>query len=141
MKVEIGSVSSGTLRPEDLIPVFADLLEELDTDKTYEDLVAEAREWVDSEDENESSDDIGIELVNELIDALNEFAPLYCYFGAHPDDPADFGFWIDTYAILEGRYDRKLVTVRNLPEHILYENDHGNMTLYRVELQEEWSVV
>jgi hypothetical protein len=102
MKSEIGTIIHGTLRMEDLIPAFADELERLDEEKKYDYLVKEARDFVvssydgemiteddhltfDSEDANWS--------VEELIDALNEFAPDGCYFGAHEGDGSDFGFW------------------------------------------------
>ncbi len=40
--------------------------------------------------------------VEELLDALNDVAPGGCYFGTHPGDGADFGFWsVDEDVIIE----------------------------------------
>ena len=35
------------------------------------------------------------EIVNDLMDALNEYAPDGYYFGAIEGDGSDFGFWQD----------------------------------------------
>lgn len=83
----IGSISHGTLRTEDLLQAFADTLENLDPTDKYFALIREARA-VDPDSETASY------LVNEeLYDALNDLAPEGTYFGAHPGDGSDFGFW------------------------------------------------
>ncbi len=87
-KPEIGTVSHGTLRTEDLIPAFANELERCcDGHSGNLTLVQEAREITDFDSE-EASD-----LCHDLSDALNEYAPEGTYFGAHEGDGSDFGFW------------------------------------------------
>ena len=84
-----------------------------------------------------------------LMDALNEHAPPYCYFGSHVGDGADFGFWISDDAIRDGIHDGDILAVsdeRNaeqstVPEYVLHANDHGNETLHRIKLEEVWSIV
>lgn len=90
-----GSVSSGTMRPEDLIPCFVDTLDSLLRDQPrsfkrgkYRKLIREADAMKDYGDDSYQG------LLDELFDALNEFAPPYAYFGAHPGDGADYGFWL-----------------------------------------------
>jgi hypothetical protein len=41
--------------------------------------------WWDSEDAQE--------LLHDLTDDLNHHAPVNFYFGTHPGDGSDFGFW------------------------------------------------
>ena len=87
---EPGSVSWGTMRPEDLIPKFLDKLEHLDKDR-HDEIVGNyiSIGWPGSHDRLDMSD----YLLEELFDALNEHAPDGHYFGSHPGDGSDYGFW------------------------------------------------
>ena len=100
---EIGSVSSGTMRAEDLIPAFMDMLRAYWPAKAVklESEYANVFAALDDEDNrgkygfnlpDEVAEDAGW-LVEELFDSLDELAPDNCYFGAHPSDGADYGFW------------------------------------------------
>lgn len=144
-KAPLGSVITGTLRPQDLVPAFAGALEQLDGARRYEQLVAECR--------SETLDADGIaDLVDDLTDALGVFAPSYCYFGAHQGDGADFGFWPDWDAINADRRDGSLASGEELPEdgsrvgQYLHISDHGNTELYRWDARDrrwrsEWGIV
>ena len=88
MNGEIGTIIRATHRTEDLIPAFTDELERLDDEGKYKDLIKEARNFQNLSEEEQSF------LLNEqLFDALNDFAPDNAYFGAHPGDGSDFGYW------------------------------------------------
>jgi hypothetical protein len=78
---EIGSVSWGTLRDDDLIAAFTAELYRLDP------------ELADAIVEEHRLDSETCWLLEHLFDALDQFAPEGCYFGAHMGDGADFGFW------------------------------------------------
>jgi hypothetical protein len=145
----IGSISTGTLRAEDLLDSFSRELENLvqcnaddagiAEEDSYMKLITDAHE-VDPESYEAS------ELVDELADALNDFAPAYCYFGAHPGDSADFGFWLDEN--MSDDFDGlKVSDTSEVPAdysgEVLHINDHGNMALYVAEkgvLTEVWAV-
>lgn len=98
---EPGTVSEGTLQTEDLLESFADALEWAVQDNAehwcgrqeqrdgFLNLVENARECDGGEDSPHDPE----ELVEELTEALGYFAPAGYYFGAHPGDGADFGFW------------------------------------------------
>lgn len=83
------SVSSGTLKSEDLIPKFLGVLKTYGKDK-YDKYIKENPEVEDWE--NLDDETMGW-VVDELTDLLNEIAPDGCYFGASEGDGADFGFW------------------------------------------------
>lgn len=83
------SVSSGTLKSDDLIPKFLDVLKTYGKDK-YDKYIKENPEVEDWKNLDEET--MGW-VVDELTDLLNEIAPDGCYFGASEGDEADFGFW------------------------------------------------
>jgi len=130
-KAQIGSISHGTLRTEDLLSAFADELEWLTGPN---DLSKEAQE-INPESEEAS------ELVNDLIDALQELAPPYCYFGAHEGDGADFGFWFFWDAINELPRVADPADVEGLGEDCVFVNDHGNITIYGADGAVIWDCV
>ena len=83
------TVSWGTHRPDDLIPKFMAVLKEYGKE-AYDKYVSEnpeVEDWKMLDDETKGW------VVDELFDLLDGIAPEDCYFGAHPDDGADFGFW------------------------------------------------
>ena len=84
--VEIGTVSHGTLLDRHLVPAFAAVLKRLDA-KHEHSLVLKLA------DKAQATGEYSMDLVAELMDALDTFAPEGCYFGAHWGDGSDFGFW------------------------------------------------
>jgi len=107
--VSLGSISHGTMRECDLIPTFMDELRELDS-KAADRIVAEyGQGFIDR-----CSTDGGLDysltgevdnqgwLLESLFDALDACAPDGSYFGAHPGDGADYGFWeVDEHSLNE----------------------------------------
>jgi len=145
--LEIGSISHGTHRNEDLIPAFLDALEsvnpEHDLVKEWERVIDDATNAASSEEEYHHllwtvwmrSDD-AYHMIENLFDALDEYCPPYCYFGACEGDGANFGVWISWEALDEAtRYDNDVVKINSgdlwpCREEILEVNDHGNATLW-----------
>lgn len=84
----LGSVSHGTMLTEDLIPTFHNVLHDIDSERA-ERLQADIAFTVLGESENVDADDI----LHELFDILDEYAPDGYYFGAHVGDGSDYGFW------------------------------------------------
>ena len=73
------SLSHATLKPDDLIESFTSFLDTYGVKYETGDLrIPDEADW----------------FLNEtLFDLLNEIAPPNHYFGAHPGDGSDFGFW------------------------------------------------
>jgi len=96
------SVSHGTMQERDLIPAFLAELETIDgaanasigEDFRYE-IVKIALEHHNDRDELQDAlqDYLGYFLNETLFGALNEHAGDGLYFGAHPGDGCDYGFW------------------------------------------------
>jgi hypothetical protein len=106
-----GSITRGTLRPEDLIPRFAETLQHL-VESRLKDLIENPPpdfdyQWdacisilkdlgrLDGNLDYDSywEEDGHVDDLKWLNNRLNDFAPAGHYFGAHPGDGSDFGFW------------------------------------------------
>ena len=86
-----GPVSEGTLRPEDLIPVFARKLRNLTHSHATQGLLSDA----DLAQHPEVNAQFIAEVFYDLMDSLNEYAPKGLQFGAHEGDRACFGWWAE----------------------------------------------
>lgn len=90
------SVSHATLNDTDLLRAFSEALVFICPDDRYSGIIDEASVLLAKEEDAWTSDDYANSsyLINEdLFEALNTFAPEGFYFGAHPGDGSDFGFW------------------------------------------------
>ena len=74
------TIIRATLRPEDLIPTFVELLLEVNPWAVLETALIWGRMFTH-------------EVVDILMVSLDEVAPEGFYFGAHPGDGSDFGYW------------------------------------------------
>ena len=97
--MEPGSISHGTMRNEDVLPKLMSALFKEDPQKARqiwqenpEFLEAlcdkecgKDNSWWESEDANYIAD--------ELFDVMNDYAPEGHYFGSHPGDGSDYGYW------------------------------------------------
>jgi len=81
---QLGSISTGTRLPEDLLPAFGSAADALGFDPR-----------IDTQSRSLE------EVIEYLIEILNGYCPSFVYFGAHPDDDANFGFWLDVDAIIK----------------------------------------
>ena len=115
--IQPGTVSAGTLCSEDLIQSFSDELAPLVADKqkdlrllsplggsssyhawtqvqTHGRLLREASGVLDAAmEEDPDAAELMSEIVSDLIDALNSYAPAGMHFGSIEGDGADFGWW------------------------------------------------
>lgn len=91
----IGSISTGTMRTEDLIKTFSNELRRLQDEGfgTHSDLLARCDQYLRISEPTDAEQEMGADLLDYLFDALDEYAPEGCYFGAHEGDGADYGFW------------------------------------------------
>jgi len=83
-----------------------------------------------------------------LFYSLNEYAAPYFYFGSHPGDGSDYGFWLSED--MENEFDGlKVEDLSEVPKdyagEVIVINDHGNMSLYHKartqKPREIWAVV
>jgi len=104
------TLSEATMLSEDLVPSFMDFLENVAEECEIQEDVTLLSAEVDKlelgentgygtyyKDQEEAS-----WLLNEQIwDLLNDIAPDFTYFGAHPGDGACYGFWVSDEALAE----------------------------------------
>lgn len=144
---QLGSISTGTLKIDDLLEATATTLNNLGSTVT-----TDTHTW-------EYDDEM---LLSIYMEALNELCPPFVYFGTHPGDGADFGFWPDMNRLDEELYNQTgaphldKVPSYCLPMHqdypygeielkddnvIVQLSDHGNVTVMDMERNVIWSVV
>jgi hypothetical protein len=143
------------MREEDLIPDFCWELKQhaqwskyvaYKTRKEHLALVREIEKNAGQEGADFESDTAHEDL-DALFDALGEYAGPYFYFGAHPGDGADYGFWLSE--MWEEDFDGlKVSDLSEIPAkyrgEVLVVNDHGNCTLYVKTcraMREVWAIV
>lgn len=104
--IQEGTVIHGTHRPEDLIPALMEELErvapitaKLTREGTYAEEIAECLtlqergEDLPWEAKRGEHGEWFSECIDTLIDRLDYNAPQGMYFGTHPGDGSDFGWW------------------------------------------------
>ena len=132
---QLGSISTGTLRTEDLIPAFRAALEATGNQGA----LALHEAPVDERDE-----------LATLEIALQEACPPFIYFGTLEDDGADFGFWPDMDRLNEElQWERDHYPDDSVPDELTLDDDgvivqvsdHGNVTVMDMERNVLWSVV
>jgi hypothetical protein len=145
-----GSVSSGTLRSEDLLNALHSELEwQVQRNGAFlacpenfplrdrcAKLLGEASDAFgeDGETLTEEGEEHASEIISDLCDCLSEFAPSYGYFGAHEGDGACFGYWVNVENVKE---QVAFVSSKRQPEPAadfrgewLEVNERGNCTLF-----------
>jgi len=93
----LGTISHGTLRTQDLLRTFADELERLNPFNSLRRCI-EARRLADELDAGDYPDaallDDSGDALDALIDELDRIAGMHgAYFGTSEGDGSDFGFW------------------------------------------------
>jgi len=155
---QIGSISHGTLRTQDLLPAFLETLTALggEIPKDLE-CTSHIEYWnwpsldttaCDDDDEFWVSEEASWDM-EALTDALQTLCPPFVYFGTLEGDGADFGFWVDRDAIQEAIDPTScLVSINANGDYVLEEDgvivqvsDHGNVTVMDLERNVIWSVV
>ena len=146
---QLGSISTGTLRPEDLIPAFNNALTQIhdghycDIDEMMNDEAGNAAEF----GKQPSNDELQRRVVARLMDELQDACPPFVYFGTHEGDGADFGFWPDMDRLEEEMRsttsDFQADNCWTLADDgvIVNVSDHGNVTVMDMERNVIWSVV
>jgi hypothetical protein len=157
---QIGSISTGTLRPEDLLPVFIEALTalggtlpadiECGTHLEYTNLPSYDKVGVIDDDDGFWRSEEAQWDVDALTDALQSRCPPFVYFGTLPGDGADFGFWPDMDRLDEAlRWERDHYPDDSVPDELTLDDDgvivqisdHGNVTVMDMERNVLWDCV
>ena len=149
----IGTVIHGTMRPQDLLPAWLDVVKTHHPGEHSRIMADIPAECFDNDDHCFWDDDECSWILNEdLFDVLNGLALPLCYFGCTEGDGSDYGFWPAWDAIEEEIYDGSILKVSDLSEvpedyigQIVIVNDHFNTTLGFMreggKFDECWAVV
>ena len=113
------SISHGTMRSEHLIPEFLGVLKIYAPEK-YDAYVKANPEVLDLDGLDDET--LGY-IVEELFDALNDIAPEGTYFGAHPGDGSDYGFW----EVEPDESKNKKTTEANTHSYVFFGPNYDNI--------------
>lgn len=153
----LGSISTGTLNPDDLVPIFLDHCDMVRLTRDERKTVREIRKRDDQEYDchcgslspgrcscQEQWQEDRAEDLAALYDILDSHAKPYTYFGSIDGDGADIGFWISmdslNEAIREGKQVGKGEYVIDDGAYRVQINDRGNITLFHGG-REVWGAV
>jgi hypothetical protein len=148
---QLGSISTGTLRPEDLLKAFLPYLNKENEHAQEAQAVLEriaTDTWPPGIDNLEQylTEFNTSELLDIIMDELQELCPPFVCFGTLEGDGADFGFWVDWDRLNEAMQNIGMASESD--EEILKEDnvivqvsDHGNVTVMDMERNVIWSVV
>jgi len=98
-----GTVSRATMREQDLLPAFMKVLEEYHPEGWYAVKTAFTVEFdmiyreflaLQDNDPRWHSDALAYILREDVWEAMQEIAPDGYYFGSHPGDGCDYGYWL-----------------------------------------------
>jgi len=154
----IGSWSHGTLRSEDLAETLILMANSVGIESesgiiisggtAFDDLARYLDRHMDCDVDACDGDTYGLhyrqcptahidETISDAIDALNEYAPIYCYVGMHPGDGSDLGVWLSSDALDEAiRCGTRInsETVENADDGVrIHISDHGNVEVYALD--------
>jgi hypothetical protein len=144
---EIGSISTGTLRLEVLLPVFTDRLTQIGGNLGLRSLVYHYLEDLDGGDIPPDDAEYTEDMLQALTLALDVMCPRFVWFGAHPDDGADFGFWPDRDGLTEALHDPEYVLIDGLiwakarDEAVLIRTKDDDVTVTNLDHNIIWSTI
>ena len=95
------SVIHGSLRPADMVPAFAHELADMTSHEQVVKITGFTPDNAPADGDAFWDTFEAAVILTGLYDALNSVAPEGCYFGAHPGDGSDFGFWMTDEAAEE----------------------------------------
>ena len=147
---DIGTISEGTLKTEDIGNNLIWDMDRLELDNTdlvlFKKLKREFSEEIEHLEESEEEYSEKLEnIFDEIKEIADNYIPDYCYLGMSDCDGADFGVWTEPDLFIhtsQGGFDGYVFTstiatngVRSehIPAeytHYLAVNDHGNCTLW-----------
>ena len=139
--IGIGSWSEGSTRTENVASAALDMARRVGFTSTDADDLAT---WLDtdhigftSEDDHECECEWAAEYtLSDLLGALGEYAPIYCYVGMAEGDGASFGCFPSHDAIQEAirtGVRQSDGTVVNVEDGVIIDvSDHGNIEVYEL---------
>ena len=140
----IGSISRATLRTDHLLSACLSELEwQRDRNGDYfsspenfterdslTNLIGEIQDAFTEDGEDVEDEETAQWILESAMNRLETFAPPYCYFGMHPGDGSDLGYWPSWDSIDELPQVEDGDEAKELGEDCKAVNCHGNVTVY-----------